>query len=70
MEIASRVRFLVLAACLGLIWIAIPAGRVAKAQESDRKSAASAPAGAGATARRRRGGRRIVGDRTGGDSRG
>ena len=37
-----------LAASLGLIWIADPAGRVAKAQESDRKSAASAPAGAGA----------------------
>ena len=53
LEIASRVRYLVLAACLGLIWIAYPSGRVAKAQDSDRKSAASA---AGATGARPDGG--------------
>jgi biopolymer transport protein ExbB len=39
MEFASRVRFLVLAACLGMIVVAVP---VARAQDSDRKSAAPA----------------------------
>jgi biopolymer transport protein ExbB len=48
LKIASRVRFLVLAGCLGLMLIAYPAGRGAKAQDPDRRSSGSAPAGAGA----------------------
>ncbi len=48
LEIARRIRFLALAACLGLVGIAHPVGRVAKAQDVDRKSAASAAAGAAA----------------------
>jgi biopolymer transport protein ExbB len=47
LEMASRLRFLVLATCLGTLVIAGPAGRLAKAQESDRGRTAP-PAGAGA----------------------
>jgi len=42
MEFASRVRFLVLAACLGWIFLGGPSGRVAQAQDTDRKSTAPA----------------------------
>ena len=53
LEIANRVRVLVLLGCLGLAAIASPAGREARAQDTDRGPAASrAGSGAGSTAAR------------------
>jgi biopolymer transport protein ExbB len=45
MDIASRARFLVLVACLGLVAIVGTVGRSARAQDSDRGSKAAAPGG-------------------------
>ena len=48
LDLTNRVRFLLVAACLGLMAIAYPAGRVARAQDNDRKTAASTAGGGGA----------------------
>jgi biopolymer transport protein ExbB len=45
LDIASRARFLALVACLGLVAIAWPGGRAARAQDSDRGPTAAAPGG-------------------------
>ena len=49
-DLSNRVQFLLVAACLGLMVIAYPSGRVAKAQDTDRKTAASTAGGGGARA--------------------
>src|SRR5262245_31867113 len=46
----SRLRFLMVAGCLGLMWIGYLAGQPARAQDSDRKSVASSPTGTGSRA--------------------
>jgi biopolymer transport protein ExbB len=50
LDTAGRLRFLVLIAGLGLILIALPAGRPARGQDTDRGPAAPAPGGTGAAA--------------------